>query len=664
MRVKVGIAVAIFLLSMVALYVKGDDLNTIAIDPQEQVVNIGENFTVNISIIPAEPVSSAVCNISFDPSKIRAISIENGGMFEIWLGDLSGVADIDNTNGTITYIMAASSSNKTQEGTFATITFQAIGEGTSYINIENPVIQGSSNVNVVNGNVTVIAGSMLTYNPISYDFGDMPEGQIANTTFEIWNSGTGTLSYSFASNCSWIAINPSVGLSNGEHNTITVTINTTNLSAGLHTCNISISSNGGNGVFAVEVNVIIDSIPPQITNVNANPSSQNAGSNVNITCNVTDNVALQNVFLNITYPDGSYKNFSIFSNKTGNIFYCNKQYNAVGDYSFFIYAIDTSNNGNKSNPKQFQIIDSIPPQITNVNANPSSQNAGSNVNITCNVTDNVALQNVFLNITYPDGSYKNFSIFSNKTGNIFYCNKQYNAVGDYSFFIYAIDTSNNGNKSNPKQFQIADIIPPNVEISYPSKGSILKGNVDIRWNATDNHDSRQEIKITIKYSIDDGLTWHNIVSNIVNSGSYTWNTSGFQDSKNYMIEVSAKDTSGNVGSDISSKFIVDNTPPSLEITKPLGGQIYLLDRAIFPTFGNKAIVIGKITITANATDSISGVKKVEFYIDGVKKAEDNETPYSMKWSGWAVGSHTIKVKAYDKAGNEIEKVVDVRALIL
>ena len=131
-----------------------------------------------------------------------------------------------------------------------------------------------------------------------------------------------------------------------------------------------------------------------------------------------------------------------------------------------------------------------------------------------------------------------------------------------------------------------------------------------------------------------------------------------------MIEVSARDTSGNVGSDMSSKFTVDNTPPSLEITKPLGGQIYLLDRAIFPTFGNKAIVIGKITIIANATDAISGVKKVEFYIDGTKEAEDNETPYSMKWSGWAVGSHTIKVKAYDKAGNEIEKVVDVRALIL
>ncbi|MBE3136287.1 MAG: hypothetical protein IMZ43_02690 [Thermoplasmata archaeon] len=54
--------------------------------------------------------------------------------------------------------------------------------------------------------------------------------------------------------------------------------------------------------------------------------------------------------------------------------------------------------------------------------------------------------------------------------------------------------------------------------------------------------------------------------------------------------------------------------------------------------------------TANATDSFSGVKKVEFYIDNNLVGTDTNPPYEMIWRGWRFGK-IIKTIAYDNAGN-------------
>ena len=96
----------------------------------------------------------------------------------------------------------------------------------------------------------------LSISPSSHDFGDKCEGEMASTTFEIWNSGTGTLTYSLSESCDWMEVNPTSGSSTGEHDTIRVDIDTTGLSEGTHTCDITISSNGGTGTFTVRVNIV------------------------------------------------------------------------------------------------------------------------------------------------------------------------------------------------------------------------------------------------------------------------------------------------------------------------------------------------------------------------------------------------------------------------
>jgi hypothetical protein len=107
----------------------------------------------------------------------------------------------------------------------------------------------------VTGTITVPCPE-LSYSPTSHDFGDMCEGVTDSTTFEVWNSGTGTLTYTLSESCGWVDVNPASGSSAGEHDTITVDIDTTGLSEGLHTCDISIGSNGGSGTFTVTVNVV------------------------------------------------------------------------------------------------------------------------------------------------------------------------------------------------------------------------------------------------------------------------------------------------------------------------------------------------------------------------------------------------------------------------
>jgi len=58
-------------------------------------------------------------------------------------------------------------------------------------------------------------------------------------------------------------------------------------------------------------------------------------------------------------------------------------------------------------------------------------------------------------------------------------------------------------------------------------------------------------------------------------------------------------------------------------------------------------------ITAEAQANV-GVSKVEFYIDGTKVGEDNDSPYQYSWDTSSLtnnSTHTIQAKAYDTAGN-------------
>ncbi|GAG34401.1 unnamed protein product, partial [marine sediment metagenome] len=86
--------------------------------------------------------------------------------------------------------------------------------------------------------------SVLARSPSSLNFGSVRKGYKGSRTFEVWNSGGGSLSYSLSEGYGWLSLSPTSGTSTGEHDTIKVYINTSGLSVGSHSATISITSNG------------------------------------------------------------------------------------------------------------------------------------------------------------------------------------------------------------------------------------------------------------------------------------------------------------------------------------------------------------------------------------------------------------------------------------
>ncbi|MCX6667874.1 MAG: tandem-95 repeat protein [Euryarchaeota archaeon] len=109
---------------------------------------------------------------------------------------------------------------------------------------------------------------LLQFYPTSYPLYGVI-GKSYSTRFEIWNDGIGTLNYELHEDpawplCDWLDFTPKNGSSMGEHDTITVNINTTGLIPNqMYVYDINISSNGiaangvsrygGNGTFTVYI---------------------------------------------------------------------------------------------------------------------------------------------------------------------------------------------------------------------------------------------------------------------------------------------------------------------------------------------------------------------------------------------------------------------------
>jgi hypothetical protein len=72
-----------------------------------------------------------------------------------------------------------------------------------------------------------------------------PKGHNApSQSFEVWNSGGGTLTYAISVNVAWVSVTPEGGASTGEHDTITVDYSTSALGVGRYSAIINITAKG------------------------------------------------------------------------------------------------------------------------------------------------------------------------------------------------------------------------------------------------------------------------------------------------------------------------------------------------------------------------------------------------------------------------------------
>ena len=112
-----------------------------------------------------------------------------------------------------------------------------------------------------------IGRAELATNPAlpDHDFGVMNESEIDSWTFNIDNSGDGTLSWCINEYEDWLDVSPNNGTTTTETETITVTVNTTGLSEHDYQGKLYINSTGGDlvGVISFSIRRVIQ--PPSVT---------------------------------------------------------------------------------------------------------------------------------------------------------------------------------------------------------------------------------------------------------------------------------------------------------------------------------------------------------------------------------------------------------------
>jgi len=131
-------------------------------------------------------------------------------------------------------------------------------------------------------------------------------------------------------------------------------------------------------------------------------------------------------------------------------------------------------------------VDATPPVITNVDAAPDPQEVDGYVNISCDVTDDVGVNVVKVNITYPDSTFENLTMDIGS----YYKNQTYSQTGMHSYFIWANDTSGNANTSSIYHFDIKNLYTISVNaswnlISLPFNESIAKTDIIVRNDSID-----------------------------------------------------------------------------------------------------------------------------------------------------------------------------------
>ncbi len=204
---------------------------------------------------------------------------------------------------------------------------------------------------------------------------------------------------------------------------------------------------------------VIDTTPCQISNVQASPDPQAPGGYVNITADIIDLVNVDGAWVNVTLPGGGHLNHSMVRG-AGSQWYNNTTYLGKGDYTYTVWSKDGSGNWNSSGGHSFTVQDIEMPEISEVQASPGSQEAGAPINVSVNVTDNSGVDGVWVNIA----GVGNFSMDYDPVSDTYYYNDTYISAQQYSFSVWANDTSDNWNGSEGHIFTVFPSSPRDIEI--------------------------------------------------------------------------------------------------------------------------------------------------------------------------------------------------------
>ena len=204
------------------------------------------------------------------------------------------------------------------------------------------------------------------------------------------------------------------------------------------------------------------------------------------------------------------------------------------------------------------------------------------------------------------------------------------AAGSYSITAKATDNSGAVTTSAAVAITVAAAnTPPTVSISSPLTGASFAAPaaITINANAADTNGTITQVDFY------NGTTL--LGTDTTSPYSFAWTNVA---AGSYSITAKATDNGGIVTTSTAIALTVTapNTPPTVSITSPASGAIFVAPAAI--------------TINAAAKDTNGTITKVDFYNGATLLGTDATSPYSFAWTNVAAGSYSITAKATDNNG--------------
>ena len=141
------------------------------------------------------------------------------------------------------------------------------------------------------------------------------------------------------------------------------------------------------------------------------------------------------------------------------------------------------------------------------------------------------------------------------------------------------------------------------------------------------------------------------IASAASTGSYIFDGLSIS-AGNYYISAVATDAAGNTGSASGNLALyIDTSPPSSAGISSI----------TIPANAESNYVRGTVTVTGTGADT-NGIDYIQFFIDGSSVGSDTTSAYTYSWvtTGYGAGAHTLKVRAWDKAGNYLDSVNHTR----
>ena len=155
------------------------------------------------------------------------------------------------------------------EGPGTTCTIYGLADSTTYHFVVRAYNSYGESGNSNEETYTPTSSPVISRSPTSLSTSTDEGTNASDQTLEVWNSGGGTLDYTITDDVGWLSLSPTSGTSTGEHDTITVTYDTSGLSAGNYSATITISdSSASNSPQTIPLSLTVNAqvvSPPRIS---------------------------------------------------------------------------------------------------------------------------------------------------------------------------------------------------------------------------------------------------------------------------------------------------------------------------------------------------------------------------------------------------------------